>query len=69
MSSIGTTWAYPPPVAPPFNPNTGPKLGSRKAIIVFLPKRFKASPKPTVVVLFPSPALVGLIAVTSTNFP
>ncbi|SIH90438.1 Uncharacterised protein [Mycobacteroides abscessus subsp. abscessus] len=31
MSSIGTTWAYPPPAAPPFIPKTGPMLGSRRA--------------------------------------
>ena len=27
-SSIGTTWAKPPPAAPPFIPNTGPTEGS-----------------------------------------
>ena len=37
ISSIGNTWAYPPPAAPPFTPITGPKEGSRKAIIAFLP--------------------------------
>ena len=30
ISSIGTTWEYPPPVAPPLIPNTGPKDGSLK---------------------------------------
>ena len=29
-SSIGTTWANPPPAAPPFIPNTGPTDGSRR---------------------------------------
>ena len=69
MSSIGTICAKPPPAAPPLIPNTGPKEGSRKQIIVFFPIRFRASPNPTVVVVFPSPAGVGLIAVTKINFP
>ena len=66
---MGTICAKPPPAAPPFIPNTGPKEGSLKQMIVFLPIRFKASPKPTLVVVFPSPAGVGLIAVTKINFP
>jgi len=37
MSSIGTTWAYPPPAAPPFTPNTGPSDGSRMHRIAFVP--------------------------------
>ena len=69
MSSIGTTWAYPPPAAPPLMPNTGPKLGSRKATITFSPRFASASARPTVVVVLPSPAGVGLIAVTSTSLP
>ena len=35
---------------------------------VFLPILFNPSPNPTVVVDFPSPALVGLIAVTKISF-
>ena len=69
MSSIGITCAYPPPAAPPFTPKTGPSDGSRSAITVFLPIFERASPKPTDVVVFPSPAGVGLIAVTSISFP
>ena len=69
ISSIGTTWAYPPPAAPPFTPNTGPKEGSLNAIIAFFPVLHNACPNPTVTVDFPSPAGVGFIAVTSTNFP
>ena len=38
-------------------------------IAAFLPMRFNPSPKPTVVVVFPSPAGVGLIAVTKISFP
>jgi len=36
-SSIGTTWAYPPPAAPPLIPKHGPKDGSLKAATAFLP--------------------------------
>ena len=63
MSSIGTTCAWPPPVAPPFMPNTGPIEGSRRQIMVRLPIRDSASPRPIEVVVLPSPAGVGLIAV------
>ena len=41
-------------------PNTGPKLGSRRQMMAFLPIWFSASPSPTVVVVLPSPAGVGL---------
>jgi hypothetical protein len=37
--------------------------------MAFLPMWFNASPSPTVLVVFPSPAGVGEIAVTKTNFP
>ena len=36
ISSIGATCEYPPPVAPPLIPNTGPKEGSRNANTAFL---------------------------------
>ena len=68
-SSIGTTWAYPPPAAPPFNPKHGPSDGSRRAITAFFPILSIACPSPTVVVVFPSPAGVGFMAVTSTSLP
>jgi hypothetical protein len=35
----------------------------------FLPMWFSASPRPTVVVVLPSPAGVGLIAVTRMSLP
>ena len=57
----------PPPVAPPFMPNTGPSDGSRRQIRLFLPILHKASPKPTVVVVLPSPAGVGEMAVTKMS--
>ena len=69
MSSIGTTWAMPPPAAPPVMPNTGPRLGSRRQRTAFLPIWLSASPRPTVVVVLPSPAGVGLIAVTRISLP
>ena len=37
--------------------------------MAFLPMRFKPSPKPTVVVVLPSPAGVGLMAVTKISLP
>ena len=69
ICSIGTTCANPPPAAPPFIPNEGPRLGSLKQTIDFLPILFKPSLKPTEVVVFPSPAGVGVIAVTNISFP
>ena len=44
-------------------PKTGPIDGSRRATIDFLPSRWRASAKPTEVVVLPSPAGVGEIAV------
>ena len=55
--------------APPFIPKDGPKLGSRKQTIDFFPILFKPSLRPTEVVVLPSPAGVGVIAVTKINFP
>ena len=69
ISSIGATCARPPPVAPPFTPKQGPSDGSRRQIIVRRPTRFRASPRPMVVVVLPSPAAVGLMPVTSTSTP
>ena len=69
MSSLGAIEASPPPVAPPFNPKTGPRLGSlkqRRAFWFIFPN---PSAKAILVVVFPSPALVGVMAVTKTNFP
>ena len=64
ISSIGSTWEYPPPVAPPLIPKTGPKEGSRSTTVVFLPMRFKPSVRPIETVVFPSPAGVGEMADT-----
>jgi len=38
-------------------------------IAAFLPMAFRPSPRPTVVVVLPSPAGVGLIAVTRIRLP
>ena len=69
MSVIGMTCAYPPPAAPPFIPKHGPKLGSLRQIIAFLPIWQRPSTRPTLVVVLPSPAGVGDIAVTKINLP
>ena len=63
------TWANPPPAAPPFIPKHGPKLGSLRQIIAFLPMWQSPSTKPTLVVVLPSPAGVGEMAVTKINLP
>ena len=69
ISSIGNTCAYPPPAAPPLIPITGPSEGSRNAITDFLLILLSASPNPTVIVDFPSPAGVGLMEVTKIKCP
>ena len=66
---MGTICAIPPPVAPPLSPNTGPRDGSRRASTVLAPSRFMASARPMLVVVLPSPAWVGLIAVTRISLP
>ena len=65
-SSIGTTWLLPPPAAPPLMPKTGPIEGWRIVQTAFCPMRFKASESPIVCTVLPSPAGVGVMAVTST---
>jgi hypothetical protein len=50
-------------------PKHGPNEGSRSATIAFLPIRFSASPNPTVVVVLPSPAGVGLMPLTRISLP
>ena len=67
-SSIGTTCAQPPPAAPPLMPNTGPSDGSRRASTGFLPITPRPCVSETEVVVLPSPAGVGVIAVTSMIF-
>ena len=68
-SSIGTTWLYPPPAAPPLIPNVGPMLGCRMQAIALCPRAPRPWTSPTVVVVLPSPSGVGVMAVTSTYLP
>ncbi len=67
-TSIGTTWLYPPPAAPPLIPKVGPIEGCRIATVARLPMCLNPCPRPTVVVVLPSPSGVGVIAVTTTYF-
>ena len=69
MSSMGTTWAYPPPLPPPLMPKTGPMLGSRRQSITRSPMAPSPCVNETLVVVLPSPALVGVIAVVMTSLP
>ena len=69
ISSLGSIEAKPPPVAPPLRPKTGPKEGSRRASITFSPILAKPSVKAMDMVVLPSPALVGVIALTKTSLP
>jgi hypothetical protein len=57
------------PAPPPLTPKQGPSDGSRTQTIARLPIAFNASPKPTVVVVLPSPAGVGVMAVTRMSLP
>ena len=50
-------------------PNTGPNEGSLSATTASLPMRLNPSARPMVVVVLPSPAGVGVMAVTSTSLP
>src|ERR671931_1766835 len=68
MSSIGTTCAKPPPVAPPLIPNTGPSEASRTHSTELRPIAPRPCVSETEVVVLPSPAFVGVIAVTQTSF-
>ena len=69
ISSIGATCAWPPPVAPPFCPKHGPSDGSRRHSTARRPESVSASASPIEVVVLPSPAGVGLIAVTRISLP
>ena len=59
----------PTPAAPPFMPKEGPSEGSRRQSIAFLPMKLSASVRPTVVVVLPSPAGVGVMAETRISLP
>jgi hypothetical protein len=68
-TSAGTTWARPPPEAPPLSPKTGPSDGWRRVAMARVPMRRRASVRPMAVVVFPSPCGVGVMAVTTTSLP
>ena len=69
MSSTGTTIERPPPVAPPFMPKVGPSDGSRSARHARSPSRAIPWASPIEVVVFPSPAPVGVRAETRISLP
>ena len=69
MSAAGCTVERPPPVPPPLCPNTGPKDGCRSVRATLLPMRASPWVRPTATVVLPSPAGVGVMAVTTTNRP
>ena len=69
MSSRGTTWARPAPVPPPLAPSVGPTEGSRRQTSELSPIWPKPSVRATAVVVLPSPAFVGVTAVTAISFP
>ena len=69
ISSSGTTVARPPPVPPPLMPKIGPSDGSRSVTATLRPSTPKPCVSPTAVVVFPSPAGVGVMPVTTTSFP
>jgi len=68
-SSMGITWLYPPPAAPPLMPKVGPIEGWRMHRKTFLPITPMAWVSPTAVVVLPSPSGVGVMAVTSMYLP
>ena len=65
----GSTRLAPPPVAPPLRPKTGPIDGWRSASAACLPIRCSPWASPIEVVVFPSPAGVGVIAETRIKRP
>ena len=66
---MGTTWAYPPPLPPPLIPKTGPIEGSRRQSITSFPIRPMPCAREIEVVVLPSPAFVGVMAVVMTSLP
>ena len=62
--SMGSTWACPPPAAPPFMPKQGPSEGSRRATTVLRPMRLSPRASPIETVVLPIPARVAEIEVT-----
>ena len=65
----GMHWASPPPAAEPLMLKVGPPEGWRMAPETRRPRLASPWMSPMVVVVFPSPSGVGVMAVTSTYFP
>ena len=65
----GSTRLAPPPVAPPLRPKTGPIDGWRRARAASWPIRRSPWARPIDVVVFPSPAGVGVMAETRISLP
>ena len=61
--------ASPAPVPPPFAPSVGPTEGSRRQTSELSPMWPSPSVSETAVVVLPSPAFVGVTAVTAISFP
>ena len=64
--SIGSSWAYPAPAAPPLIPNVGPMDGWRRVRAAERPVAAMPWARPTAVAVFPSPSGVGVSDVTTT---
>ncbi len=69
IASDGSTRLAPPPVAPPLRPKTGPIEGCRNARHASFPILRSPWASPIEVVVFPSPAGVGVIAETRISLP
>lgn len=69
MDSDGSTVLFPPPVAPPLRPNTGPMLGWRNASATERPLFLSPCARPMEMVVLPLPAGVGVMAETKINLP
>ena len=69
MSAAGSMTALPPPVPPPLRPKSGPSDGCRIVSAARFPMCARPCVRPTAVVDLPSPAGVGVMAVTTISLP
>jgi hypothetical protein len=69
IMSLGTTCDFPPPVAPPLSPKTGPSDSSLSVAMARRRLRSRAWVRPMETTVFPSPWGVGEMAVTRISFP
>ena len=68
-SVMGMRRAFPPPAAVPLMLKVGPAEGCRIHPPTFTPRLARPSIRPNVVVVFPSPSGVGVMAVISMYLP